>query len=46
MELIAAYMYLTIRKAGLTMFMYDDFIHRPTFLLVNFVSHILLTKQS
>lgn len=27
MELIAAYMYLTIQKAGLTMFMYDDFIH-------------------
>jgi hypothetical protein len=29
MELTAVYMYLIIRKAGLTMFMYDDFIHKP-----------------
>jgi len=38
MELIAAYMYLTIQKAGLTMLMYDDFIHRP-------ISQILHAKQ-
>uniref|UniRef100_A0A0A9HKC2 Uncharacterized protein n=1 Tax=Arundo donax TaxID=35708 RepID=A0A0A9HKC2_ARUDO len=29
-------MYLIIRKAGLTMFMYEDFIHQPTFLFVQF----------
>jgi hypothetical protein len=36
MELIVAYMSLIIQKAGLTMFMYDDFIHQLTFLFVQF----------